>query len=128
MVNQIDGLVKKGVSPNDITVVGASKGAIISMLISTYLRNKNVNFVFIGGCDDEIFKNFPDIHFYGNVLSIYEKTDVEGSCSKFQHKSDTTINHYKEIELNTGLRHGYLYKPMDEWIQPAIKWANKNYQ
>src|SRR3982750_2641969 len=32
VVSQIDSLIKAGVNANDITVVGASKGAIISML------------------------------------------------------------------------------------------------
>lgn len=127
-VNQIDSLIKNGVEDNDITVVGASKGAIISMLISSYLKNKNVNFVFLAGCNEDILKHFPEIQFCGNILSIYEKSDDIGhSCSKFKNSSRLTISHYKEIEINTGLKHGFLYKPLKEWIEPAIKWATKNY-
>jgi hypothetical protein len=33
----------------------------------------------------------------------------------------------KEIELNTGMGHGLLLKPLKEWIEPTIKWANGNY-
>ncbi len=129
IVNQIDSLIKSGVKPNDITVVGASKGAIISMFISSYLKNNDVNFVFLAGCNDDILKSFPEIQFCGNILSIYEKSDDIGhSCSKFEKTTALKISHYKEIELNTGLKHGFLYKPLPEWIEPAIKWANKNYQ
>ena len=37
------------------------------------------------------------------------------------------IKHFKEIELNTGMGHGFLFKPLKEWIEPTIKWANGNY-
>ena len=129
IVHQIDSLINEGVSPNDITVVGASKGAIISMLISSYLKNKDVNFVFLAGCNNDILKRFPEIQFCGNILSVYEKTDYIGhSCLNFKQNSNQSIPHYKELELNTGLKHGFLYKPLPEWIKPAIKWANKNYE
>lgn len=129
IVNQIDSLIKSGTKPNDITIVGASKGAIISMFISSYLKNKDVNFVFLAGCNDDILKHFPEIQFCGNILSVYEKSDDIGhSCAKFEKATGLKISHYKEIELNTGLKHGFLYKPLPEWIKPAIKWANKNYQ
>ena len=126
--SQVDSLLKKGVKPNYITIVGASKGAIISMFTSSYLKNKDVNFVFMGGCDDEILKRFPEIQFCGNILSIYEKTDEEGSCIKFRQRTKLLVPHYKEIELKTGLRHGYLYKPLIEWINPVIKWGKGMYK
>jgi len=25
------------------------------------------------------------------------------------------------------MRHGFLFKPLKEWIEPTIKWANGNY-
>jgi hypothetical protein len=125
--NQVDSLIKKGVKSNYITIVGASKGAIISMFISTYLKNQHVNFVFMGGCDDEILERFSEIQFCGNILSIYEKTDEEGSCIKFRQRTNLSVPHYKEIELNTGLKHGYLYKPLVEWINPVIKWGKGKY-
>jgi hypothetical protein len=126
--SQVDSLLKKGVKPNYITIVGASKGAIISMFTSSYLKNKNVNFVFMGGCDDEILNKFPEIQFCGNILSIYEKTDEEGSCIKFKQRTKLLVPYYKEIELNTGLRHGYLYKPLIDWISPIIKWGKGMYK
>lgn len=128
IVNQIDSLITKGVKPNNITVVGASKGAIISMFISSYLKNKDVNFVFLAGCNKDIVK-LPEIQFCGNILSVYESSDDIGqSCFTLKENSHLTVPHYKEIELKTGLKHGFLYKPLPGWIDPAIKWANNNYQ
>ena len=129
VVHQIDSLLKEGTNPGDITVIGASKGALIAMLTSSMLKNKGVNFVFMAACNPYSFKQFPELKFYGNILSIYEESDRIGrTCSGFRARSGKTISHYKEIELHTGLKHGFLFKPLPQWVVPALKWARKDYQ
>ena len=127
VAKQIDSLLKKKINPENITVIGASKGSVIAMYVSTIVKNKDVNYVFMAACTDGLFASDPDILFYGNILSIYEKSDFRGSCIKFKNKSKT-INHYKEIEINTGLRHGFLYRPISEWMDPVTKWINNDYK
>lgn len=126
--NQIDSLLKMGVQANHITLIGTSKGGYIAQYVSTFLENPEVNYVFIGCFQDNDILQFPDIQFCGNILTIYEKTDVLGvSAMKRKETSKLKINHFKEIELNTGLKHGFLYKALPEWIEPCIKWAKREY-
>ncbi|MBF4491451.1 dienelactone hydrolase family protein [Flavobacterium sp. JLP] len=128
IVKQIKALLKKGVSSNKITVIGTSKGGYIAQYVSTYLANPDVNFVFIGCFRDSDIEEIPDINFCGNILTIYEKSDIYGvSAIKRKETSKLKINHFKEIELHTNLKHGFLYKALDEWIAPSKKWANGNY-
>ncbi|RZJ47123.1 MAG: alpha/beta hydrolase [Flavobacterium sp.] len=129
IVKQIKGLLKKGIKPNKITVIGTSKGGYIAQYISTYLANPDVNFVFIGSFRDIDISEIPNINFCGNILTIYEKSDIYGvSAIKRKETSKLKVNHFKEIELNTNLKHGFLYKALDEWIVPCKKWANGNYE
>ncbi|MGB3076693.1 MAG: alpha/beta hydrolase [Chitinophagales bacterium] len=129
IAKQINDLLKKGVESKNITVIGASKGALIAMHVSAILKNKELNFVFLAACNDGNFQAFPEIQFYGNILSIYEKSDDIGeSCASFREKSVSTISRYKEIEINTGLQHGFLFKPVSEWTKPAMEWANGIYE
>lgn len=129
VVKQIKGLLKKGVKPNKITVIGTSKGGYIAQYVSTYLENPDVNFVFIGCFRAIDITEIPDINFCGNILTIYEKSDIYGvSAIKRKETSKLKVNHFKEIELNTNLKHGFLYKALDEWIVPAKKWANGDYE
>ncbi|WP_264204954.1 dienelactone hydrolase family protein [Flavobacterium shii] len=129
VVAQINILIRKGVKPNKITVIGTSKGGYIAQYVSTYLANPDVNFVFIGCFQETDIKEIPDINYCGNILTIYEKSDIYGvSAIKRKETSKLKINHFKEIELNTGLKHGFLYKASDDWIVPCKKWANGNYQ
>jgi len=128
VVKQINKLIKKGISPNKITVIGTSKGGYIAQYVSTYLANPDVNFVFIGCFRDSDIQEIPDINFCGNILTIYEKSDIYGvDASKRKETSKLKINHFKQVELNTNLKHGFLYKALDEWIVPSKKWANGNY-
>lgn len=120
---QIRELLASGVKPTEITVVGTSKGGYIAKGVSAFLKNKYINYVFIGCCNQEDSVNKAE--YYGNILSIYDISDNLGtSClmnkAQFQKKN---IPHSKEIKLKTGLKHGFLYKALPEWIKPTINWA-----
>jgi hypothetical protein len=122
LIGQINILLKAGVPPQQITVLGASKGAVIAMITSSRLKNKNVNFVIMSNCNDWVYKNF-DIDLQGNILSIYDINDEFGqSCQNFFDKA-TGLNRHSEIELKIGMGHGVLYKPLKEWVDPVIEWA-----
>lgn len=128
IVKQIKKLLKKGISPNKITVIGTSKGGYIAQYVSTLLANPDVNFVFIGCFMDTDIEQIPDIIFCGNILTIYEESDIYGvDATKRKETSKLKINHFKQIKLHTNLKHGFLYKALDEWIAPSKKWANGDY-
>lgn len=124
VAGQVKQLLEAGVPPEHITVVGASQGSWMTMLASTYLENRKVNFVIIAACSaEEGFLHLVNLH--GHVLSIYERSDLAGSCQKY--RTDATgLGEYKEVELNTGLKHGFIYRPMKEWIEPTVAWAHRN--
>ena len=129
VISQIDSLISKGVQPNHITVIGTSKGGYIAQFVSTFAKNPNLNFVFIGSFQDSDIEEIPEIQFCGNILTIYEKSDIYGvSAIKRKETSTLKINRFKEIELNTGLKHGFLYIASDEWIKPCKMWAKRNYE
>lgn len=122
---QIDSLLKSGIAPSKITVIGASKGSLIAMYVSSLVKNKSINYVFMAACYNNEAE--PDIQFYGNILSIYEKTDMAGSCVAYKSKSPG-IHQFKEVALTTGLKHGFIYRPISEWLHPAQDWASGNYK
>lgn len=128
VIHQIDSLIIKGIQPSHITVIGTSKGGYIAQLVSTFAKNPDLNFVFIGSFQDTDIEEIPEIQFCGNILTIYEKSDVFGvSAIKRKETSKLKVNRFKEIELNTGLKHGFLYIASDEWIKPCKMWARRNY-
>ncbi len=128
VVLQIDSLIAKGANPQHITVVGTSKGGYIAQFVSSYAGNPDLNFVLIGCYQESDLNTFPEINFCGNILTVYERSDTFGvSAIKRKELSQLPVGHFKEIEVNTGLKHGFLYPASDEWIKPAKMWARQNY-
>jgi len=129
IANQIDSLINSGMEPKKITVIGTSKGGYIAQYVSTIANNPGLNFVFVASFQNSDIQNITEINYCGNILTIFEKSDPFGISAIERKKTSTCdIRHFKEIELNTGMRHGFLFKPLKEWIQPSIKWANGNYE
>ena len=70
-------------------------------------------------------KPFKDIKLRGHIFSIYEKTDVAGSCASVVERSPK-LSSFRELAINTGKEHGAFYLPRDEWIEPLISWINRD--
>lgn len=129
VVSQIDSLIQTGVRPDQITVVGTSKGGYIAQYVSTMANNPELNFVFIASFQESDIQGFPEINYCGNILTIFELTDPLGVSAIERHRNSTCENlHYREIALNTQLKHGFLFKALSEWIVPTIHWAKGNYE
>jgi hypothetical protein len=131
VVNQINTLLDSQVPPESITVVGASKGAAIAMLISDALADSEVNYVLLGACNpptvDELIAE--GISLSGNVLAIYDVSDeYAGSCEGiFSLSEGNRLGHTSQLVVHVGRGHGILYEPLSEWVDPTVKWANQEW-
>ncbi len=126
---QVASLLQSGVPAKNITLVGASKGASITMFVSTILENSEIHYVILAGCNAEmadLLKN-KEMSLHGNVLSIYDSADMmAGSCQDiFSSSAGKGLTEHNEIVLTVGTGHGVIYKPIDEWIIPTVKWAGE---
>ena len=121
VTQQVDSLLRLGISPEAISVVGFSKGGWIAILASTRLRNPAVRFVFLGACGP--WSNDPtDLHVAGHLLSLYEKSDSLGvSCAPLLGRRGAGSD-AEEIELDLGLEHGTFFQPRAAWLDPVTAW------
>ncbi len=124
VVRQVRALLASGVQPSHITIVGASKGAVITALVSARVRQPHVRYVILANCNDWLIRTH-DPRLTGELLSIYEASDeIGGSCNKVRARSPR-LTRYKEVRLSTGLGHGMVYRPLRQWMAPAISWAKR---
>jgi hypothetical protein len=124
IVKQVDSLFKAEVPEKNILLLGASSGWNIVLQVSKQLKNSKMKYIIMGGCWPDTYKDYADFDLRGNFLSIFESSDPHGTCYKiFENRKD--ISSGKEIKLNTGLSHGFIYKGYKEWIDPAVDWFNK---
>lgn len=126
---QVDSLLVEGFKIENITLLGASKGAYITLLANANYIKKNLNTVVLGICGEDFIRYFTsnNLFVYGNVLSIYESSDDLGKTCEGLNKGPF-IQNFKEITLNTGLKHGFLFKSSSTWIQPSLKWAKNDFE
>jgi hypothetical protein len=123
VAGQIETLLAAGVPPENITVVGFSKGGVIAILVSSQLEQAGVNYVVLAGaCSVDVLEEDEGIVFHGRLLSIYEASDEYGqSCQEIASRSPESLI-FAEIRLETGLAHGEFYQLRDEWIIPVLEW------
>ncbi|MDP3480413.1 MAG: hypothetical protein Q8R88_11615 [Desulfoprunum sp.] len=121
---QIKSLLANGISPGNIIVVGASKGGIIGAYVSTMLREKGINFVFLAGLFEKCLKD-ETLKLYGNVLSIHDRSDKLSITPALYFQRSEGLGQFKEIVLNLNLGHGLIYRPYREWIDPLVEWVKR---
>ena len=118
---QIDELIKSGVEAKNITVIGASKGAIIACNISS-LNTNSINYVFLAG-NNEYQELNNDWKFHGQVLCFYDLSDtIAGKNYDYWKNKENFTTKFEQIELKTNLGHGFIYKPLNVWLEPTQKW------
>ena len=127
VVRQVRELLRAGVPPRRILVVGASMGAGITLRASARLANPDVRFAVLGPCISEsavaVFKEEQQ-HLSGRMLAIREESDVPSvTCPAYGAGNDSRTLQVRELVLHTGLAHGFLYCPLPEWVEPVAEWA-----
>ncbi len=123
VADQVSILLRAGVPPEQVSVVGFSKGGGIAIRASALLQNPRVNFVLLAACGDGDFSGF-DVKVWGRMLSVYEESDEIGrSCMSLFAKSEAT-GERSEVRINLGEQHGTFFRPHDEWLTPVLRWVH----
>jgi general stress protein 26 len=119
VVEQVRALRKAGVPADHITVVGASMGSSIALRASVRLREPDLRFAFISPCAST---NIPAVTReegaapMGQLLFVREESDIAT-------KDCPPMSGVREVVVNTGLAHGFLYRPLPEWVEPVVQLA-----
>ncbi len=124
--NEIDALIKKGISPVNISVIGASKGALMAMNISD-MNKTPINYILLGSNSDQT-ESQNNWVLHGNILAFYEESDqIAGKSYQYWiNQKNREYKSFKQIKLETGLGHGFLYRPIDEWVKPTKAWIQRD--
>lgn len=123
---QIKGMLKAGLTPDRIVIVGASYGAYITLEVAGMVKNPKIKFALLGFCSDYSLDYYRDLRksLNGQFLSIYEQSDKTGTCLDLLNRSNGVFT-FDEVVLNMGNSHGFLYRPYLEWMLPLVNWINK---
>ena len=79
----------------------------------------------MANCNEFVFKAFS-LSLHGHVLSIFEASDELGKTCEPLFERSPELGERREIRLSTGLRHGFLFRPLEAWVEPAVAWAARS--
>jgi hypothetical protein len=118
---EIERLLTAGVPAKSIAVVGHSKGAFTTMMVSARLENPDITYVVMAGC---FWTSPPPSPLHGRVLSIYDASDqLAGSCEKAFANPPQDLES-KEVVLQTEEGHRLFYHARGEWLVPVKAWLD----
>jgi hypothetical protein len=124
IVRQISDLLEKGVPPQNVCVVGASKGGVIGSYISFQLQEKEMNFVFLAGLFEKCLVD-ENLSLFGNVLSIHDSSDTLSITPQPYFDRSSGQGSFRAIVVEMGLGHGLIYQPYKEWMEPLENWLKR---
>jgi pimeloyl-ACP methyl ester carboxylesterase len=129
VLEQVRQLLESGVPADHVTVVGGSMGAAIALVASARLQNPDVRFSVLGACLSNNVQRLVASEGkgpVGHILAIREASDeLTGSCPPWKNTPESSSALVaREIVLETGLRHGFLYRPIPAWTSPVVEWAS----
>ena len=113
-------LIAAGVPPQRITLVGFSRGGVITALASSRLKPLPINTALLATCWAGSVQDQANVTLAGRLLSIYETSDHAASCRALAERSP--IVSFREISISTGKEHGAFYQPLPDWVNPLLAW------
>ena len=116
-------LLQAGVKPENITLLGFSRGGEITLLASDKLRLDKINTILLAVCGGFV-KEHQEYQAYGKLYSIYETSDFAGSCQFLTDRNNKTHS-FQETAISTGKEHGAFYQPLPQWLKQVKTWVKQ---
>jgi len=123
LADDVRRLIDNGVKPENITLLGFSRGGEITLLASSKLRLDKINTILLAVCGG-VVKSQPEYQAFGRVSSIYETSDFAGSCQFLQDRNKQ-LESFRETSITTGKEHGAFYQPLPQWLEQVKKWMKE---
>lgn len=121
LAGEVQTLLKAGVAPERITLVGFSFGAVAVIMASFNLENEKINIGLLAGCAGRVMWE-SELAVWGRVLSLYDKDDdLVASCKVLQERGGK-ITSFEEQVLETGKGHPLFFSPDPVWVAPLKRW------
>jgi metallo-beta-lactamase class B len=120
VAGQVRRLLEAGVPPENVTVLGASKGGWLTLLTAAELGRDEVRYAVLAGCGRDTVDLGPRLR--GRILSVYDEKDRFRPSCEATFEQAPRLRGRKEVVVHTGLDHVLLYTPRPEWLDPVTEW------
>lgn len=117
-------LLNTGVPPQNITVVGFSKGAYMTLQAAKALENPDISYAVLAGCVAGVVsgKDRSADGLQGRVLSMVDASDDLGFSCVTLFARNAHLKDPVDVVFETGLAHGLFYAANPVWLDPLLEW------
>lgn len=128
VAQEVRALRAAGVRLEEITIVGGSMGAAIAFRAAERLAEPGLRVAVLGACFsltvEAIAKEYGRAP-AGRFLSIRDTSDETSEpCPAWRDDPARYPSlRAREVVISTGQSHGFLYRPLPEWVEPLVEWA-----
>lgn len=123
IADRIHGLIREGVDPAKISVMGAGWGSDVALLASAVTGNRQVNYVVLGSCNSEL-KDQPGMHLTGNVMALHDAGTTSQSCRPL-FTGSPRLSARRDIKLSSSFGGALFDTAHSEWTKPATEWMRQ---
>lgn len=125
---QVRALRASGVPLERITILGGSMGAAIALRAALRLQEPGLRLAVLGACLSltvpglvEEYGRAPA----GRLLTVRDTSDETSEpCPTWKDDPARYPSlRAREVVIATGQSHGFLYRPLPEWVEPFMEWA-----
>jgi len=114
-------LLQAGVPPSHVTVVGASKGGMLTAATAAEVQEDEVSYAVLAGCGEETRALASRLR--GRILSVYDASDRFHPSCEATFAAAPQLREKREVVVRKSLDHGLLYQPRPEWMEPLLEWT-----
>lgn len=128
VAQQVRALRAKGVPLERITLLGGSMGAAIALRAAIRLQVPGLRVALLGACLSLTLPGLVEEYGRppaGRMLTIRDTSDETSEpCPAWQDDpARYPLLRAREVVIATGQSHGFLYRPLREWVDPFVEWA-----
>jgi len=125
---QVRELRAAGVPLERITILGGSMGGAIALRAALRLQEKELRVALLGACLSLTLPGLVEEYGRppaGRVLTIRDTSDETSEpCPAWKDEpARYPLLRAREVVIATGRSHGFLYRPLREWLEPFVEWA-----
>lgn len=128
LAEQVRGLRASGVPLERITILGGSMGGAIALRTALRLQEPRLRVAVLGACLSLTVPGLVEEYGLapaGRMLTVRDTSDETSEpCPAW--KDDPArypMLRAQEVVIATGQSHGFLYRPLPEWVEPFAGWA-----
>jgi len=124
VASEVRALLRQGVSPERINVIGTGPTSSVAVLTSAIVGNREVKYVLLGQCDPTLKQDYR-FNMSGRVLGIYDSADSASHSCRPLWSGSPRVRSRMQVVTNTGLGASLFDRPRDEWTRPVMAWVER---